>query len=62
MHQPAQMPTNPLLPKAETLSKDFVSRQMLEIADMARNSGQLAIALEALGMIAEIQGMLNDPA
>jgi len=53
--------SNPLIPKAPTFDKDFVSRQILEIADAARNSGQLTVALEAMGMIAEIQGMLNDP-
>ena len=59
MHQPT---SNPLLPKTQTLDREFVSRQILEIADAARNSGQLTIALEAMGMIAEIQGMLGDPA
>ena len=52
--------TNPLIPKPPTIDRDFVSRQILEIADAARNSGQLVVALEAMGMIAEIQGMLND--
>jgi hypothetical protein len=54
--------TNHLVPKVQVINKDFVCRQALEVADLARNSGQLAIALEALGMIAEIQGMLNEPA
>ena len=52
--------TNPLIPKPPTIDKDLVSRQILEIADAARNSGQPVVALEAMGMIAEIQGMLND--
>lgn len=49
------------MPKAQVLDKEFVSRQVLEIANMAREQGKLEVALEALGMIAEIQGMLNDP-
>ena len=59
MHQPT---SNPLLPKTQTLDKDFVSRQILEISNMAREQGKLEVALEGLGMIAEIQGMLGDPA
>lgn len=57
MHQP---PNKLLAPAAQTLDRDFVSRQILEIADMAREQGKLEVALEALGMIAEIQGMLDD--
>ena len=50
------------MPKTQTLDKDFVSRQILEISNMAREQGKLEVALEGLGMIAEIQGMLGDPA
>ena len=53
---------NPLIPRPVALDKDFVSRQILEISNMAREQGKLEVALEGLGMIAEIQGMLSDPA
>ena len=53
--------TNPLIPKPPTIDREFISRALLEVSDMARSSGQLTVALEALGMIAEIQGMIVDP-
>jgi len=56
-------PTKPplLVPPAPVIDKDFVCRQMLEVADLARERNELGTALEALGMIAEIQGMIDDP-
>lgn len=46
---------------SQTLDKDFVCRQILEISDIARVQGNVAIALEGMAIIAAIQGMLNDP-
>ena len=49
-----------LTPKP-VFTKDFLCRQMLEIVDLARNSGQLSLAMASLESIAELQGYLDDP-
>lgn len=55
-------PLDPQILKPPAIDSEFVCRQMLEIADRARESGKLRVALQALAMIAEIRGMADHTA
>lgn len=42
------------------VTKDLLAKQALEISDLARKRGDLALALEALAFIASLQDMLDE--
>ena len=42
------------------ITRDFLARQALELADMARNGGKIALSLECLGFVAQMKHFLDD--
>ena len=58
MHQPN--PASPTAPANKSITKDLVCRQILELADMAREARDFETALEALSLIAQIQGFYTN--
>ena len=57
-----QTPSPLLLPPVSktTITRDFLARQALELADMARSRKEIALSLECLGFVAQMKNFLDD--
>ena len=53
---PSSVPT---VPKT-TITRDFLARQALELADMARSKKEIGLSLECLGFGAQMKNFRDD--
>lgn len=54
------MTIRPWDPANPTVSTELIVKELLELNDMAKEQKNLHVALQALALIAQIQGMLDD--